>query len=430
MAVLSQRSIIDSKYKIVKFLAEGGMGSVWLGEMLPSNYTIVAKEPKVTGQQHVDKVNMEKLQVEGYILRLLSHKNIVRFVDMRSVSGIPILFTEFVPGENLEKLVAGRPMNEEEAVAYVVQLLDAVEYMHSMNIIHRDIRPKNLIVRTSEHSLKLIDFGTAKFFHNQLDTPEAIIAPGGYSPPEHYHLGYSPQGDLWSVGATLFFLVTGQHPSIALPGYPNRLATPDTGKLKPSASDLLREVVTRALQPQPTQRFLTASEMRQRLQGAKAEVHKNPVLIIRNQEIPIRTARVIVGRDDKFDFLFSGVKDLSLRSLETLRSKPITRGEGDKTLVKLVDPGLYISRVHVEIFEKGGAWYVKDSGSLNGSAILLETGWRVISRGHMLVGTPHQLAANNLISLGYNERRGAYLVITFALSETSSQEVTYSRLRQ
>lgn len=430
MAVLSQHSMIDGKYRILKFLAQGGMGLVWLGEVTPSKYAVVAKEPKITGQQHTDKVNLEKLQVEGSILRLLSHKNIVRFVDMCTVSGIPILLTEFVPGENLDKLAAGRPMNEEEAVAYVVQLLDAVEYMHSMNIIHRDIRPKNLIARTNERFLKLIDFGTAKFFHKQLDTPEAIISPGGYSPPEHYHLGYSPQGDIWSAGATLFFLVTGQHPLMALSGYPNKPSPLDISKLKSSASDLLREVVSKSLQPQPAMRFLTAREMRERLQGAKVQVHANPVLIIRNQEIPIKTTRIIVGRDDRFDFLFSGVKDLSLKSLETLRSKPNVRVEGDRTLVKLVDPGVYISRAHVEIFEKGGGWYVKDSGSLNGSAILSETGWRAISRGHMAEGTPHQLATNNLVSLGYNERRGPYLVITFALSEPSSREVTYSKLRQ
>lgn len=430
MASLGLGSIVDGRYRVVKFLAEGGMGLVWQAVTVPSNYMVVAKEPRVTGRPDVDRVNYEKLQVEASILKLLSHDNIVRFVDLRNVGATPILFTEFVQGENLEKVVGGAPTGEDRAVYFAVQLLSAVEYMHSMNIIHRDIRPKNVIVRQQDNVMKLIDFGTAKFFNNQLDMPEAIIAPGGYSPPEHYHLGYSPQGDIWSIGATLLFLLTARPPSSLMPGYPSAQHALDFSRLNSRVSAAVRAALVRALQYQPSRRFLTAGDMKACLLGTSPAARKNPVLTIRNQEIQVTTRRVVIGRDDRFDFLFSGSKELSLKSVESLRLKPYARTEGDTTLVKLADPWSYISRAHVELLERNGSWYVRDLGSLNGSAVLLSGGWQVISNGRMIQGTPYALGASNVISLGYSTAKGPYVVITFAMSEPSRIEVTHSGLRQ
>lgn len=430
MAALGIGSVIDGSYKITGFLSEGGMGTLWHGVAIQSNHHVVAKEPKVTGRPEVDRINFEKLQVEAYLLKILSHQNIVRYIDMRSVGMTPVLFTEFIPGESLEKIRSGVPMREEEAVGHALQLLEAVEYMHSMNMIHRDIRPKNLLVRNSDGLLKVIDFGTAKFFNNQANTPEAIIAPGGYSPPEHYHLGYSPQGDIWSVGATLLFLLTARLPSTMLPGYPNVQGPPVFSGLLQDTPDHIRGVLMKALQPQPSMRFLTAGEMKQILGGAKSAVSKNPVLTVRNQEISITTRRVIIGRDDRLDFLFIGAKDLSLKSFESLRSKPYAKVEGDATLLKLADPGSYVSRNHIELFERGGMWYVRDLGSLNGSAVLLAQGWQTISSGHTIQGTPYPLGMSNVISLGYNTAKGPYIVVTFAISQPGKIEVTYSGQRR
>ena len=211
-----------------------------------------------------------------------------------------------------------------------------------------------------------------------------------------------------------------------LPGYPNvQGSLAITGTLQ-NASANVHSVLTRALQYQPSMRFLTAGEMKRVLSGAQGTINKKPTLIIRNQEIQISTRRAIIGRDDRFDFLFSGSRDFSLKSLESLQSKPYLKVEGETTFVKLTDPGSYISRTHIELFEKGGIWCVRDLGSLNGSAILLADGWQPFSVGHTIQGTPRQLGANNVISLGYSTAKGPYIVATFTLAEPGKIEVTNS----
>src|SRR5208282_3831894 len=124
---------------------------------------------------------------------------------------------------------------------------------------------------------KLIDFGTAKFFYHQIDLPEAIISPNGYSPPEHYKLGYSPQGDIWSAGATLFFMLTGQHPILVLGGYPESPIPPDPRKLLPQISNRLANAVIKSMQVEPSRRFATATEMRHFLEGEAQQAYVQPI---------------------------------------------------------------------------------------------------------------------------------------------------------
>jgi serine/threonine protein kinase len=417
LTVLSPGFTIEGKYRVLHFLAEGGMGTTWVGESLRTGGLVVAKEPKVTGQRRTDQLNMEKLQIEADILKVLENKRIVRYVDLVTVKSVPILLTGFVNGDLLETVASREPQDEKAAIRYTSDLLDAVGYIHSLNIIHRDIRPKNILLDPQRKDLTLIDFGTAKFFHRQLDTPEAIISPGGYSPPEHYKLGYSPQGDLWSVGGTLFFLLTGQHPVLVLGAYPQNSQPADPRRLRPRISDRISQIVIKATQANPSRRFLNAVEMKQVLLGSPQRARNKPVLSVRNVEVPISTPRILVGRNEQFDSLFDGeTLRESIGNLAILEEKPSVEVSGDKTVIKVVDPGNYISRLHAEIFEEDETWYLKDLGSLNGTAILGDSGWQPIHLGHKQEGPPNMLSGHDIISLGYNSVRGPYLVLTFMVA--------------
>lgn len=416
MASLAPGSVVEGRYRVIHFLAQGGMGTTWVGEDLHSGDTVVAKEPRITGEARKDQLIIEKLVIEADTLRMLNHKGIVKFLDCLSVRGVPILFTSFIKGDLLETVAAREPLDEKKAVQYTGELLEAIGYLHSLNIIHRDIRPKNILL-DKQNGLTLIDFGTAKFFHRQLDTPEAIISPGGYSPPEHYNLGYSPQGDLWSVGGTLFFEITGQHPMLVLGGYPHNSQPADPRKLRPQLSDRISQVVIRATQRDPSRRFLNAAEMKQVLEGSTPKPRSNPVISIRNTEIPITTPRVLIGRNEHFDSLFQAETTReSVEGLAVLEEKPSIEVSSDKMLVKVVDPGNYISRLHAEIYESGGRWYLKDLGSLNRTAVLTDAGWKAVDRGHKHEGPPYPLGGNDIISLGFNPARGPYLVLTFLVA--------------
>jgi serine/threonine protein kinase len=417
LTVLKPGLVVNGRYRVDNFLAEGGMGTTWICQDLKIGDKVVAKEPKFTGNVQVDKLNWEKLEVETYVLKLLSHKGIVAFRDEFRVNSVPILVTEFVEGDIMEKILAGHPLNEKKAIDYMTQLLDAISYLQSLNVIHRDIRPKNLMMNTEAGTLKLIDFGTAKFFYHQIDLPEAIISPNGYSPPEHYKLGYSPQGDIWSAGATLFFMLTGQHPILVLGGYPESPTPPDPRKLRPQISNHLASAVIKSMQVEPSKRFVTALEMRRFLEGATQQIYLQPILAIRNHEIKITADRVIIGRNTEFDSLLSGeTSEESAINLQMLEEKPLVVTEGDKMIVKVIDPGHYISRRHVELSKQNGQWYIKDLGSLNGTGVLTDSGWQAIHRGPKIESVNHPLSGNDIISLGFNTRRGPYLIMTLLAS--------------
>jgi serine/threonine protein kinase len=272
------------------------------------------------------------------------------------------------------------------------------------------------MLETIGQNLKLIDFGTAKFFYHQLVTPEAIISPGGYSPPEHYKLGYSPQGDIWSAGATLFYLLTGQHPLLVLGRYPRASQPADPRRFRPSISDRVAKVVMKSTQPEPSGRFLTANDMKQQLEGYAPKVYSNPIISLKNQEIPITTSRIVIGRSDDLDSLLVGETVTNSKlDIDSFGEKPAVEVAGDRMNIKVSDPGHYISRMHVEIFQKGQEWFLRDLGSLNGTGVLTETGWQSVHRAHRKEGAPHKLTGKDIISLGYNSVRGPYLVLTFLM---------------
>jgi hypothetical protein len=169
----------------------------------------------------------------------------------------------------------------------------------------------------------------------------------------------------------------------------------------------------KSMQFEPSKRFLTAIEMQNFLLGVTPQVHSRPMLTVRNHELELTSQRVIIGRNDEFDSLLSGeTAQESLVNLQLLEEKPLVITEGDKMFVKVVDPGHYTSRMHVELFKEGGHWYIKDLGSLNGTAILTDLGWRSIHRGHKIEGAAYPLSGKDIISLGYNSRRGPYIIIT------------------
>ena len=264
LEMLQVGNVLQQRYRLVSFLGEGGMGSAWAGEDLATRNLVVVKCPKLTNNPEMDKVNAEKLQVEIDVVKLLHHQHLVQFVDAFYVeNAVPLLVTNFATGNLMEKSVSGYPASESDAMTCMKDLLDATQYIHSLNIIHRDIRPKNVIIPQRDFAKStLIDFGTAKFFYRQVDTPEGIISPGGYSPPEHYRLTYSPQGDIWSLGGTLFFLITGQHPLLALGDYPNNARPPDPREINPKVSERVSKVIIKAMQISPSNRYVSPEEMK------------------------------------------------------------------------------------------------------------------------------------------------------------------------
>jgi serine/threonine protein kinase len=401
-----------NRYRVLKLISEGGMGSVWLVEDSKTGIKAVMKTPKIKGDPKIDNINIEKLIFEANILKNLKHNNIVKFIDSFYIGKLPLLTIEYIEGDVLEKISQFKPMEEEEAKKYIIQLLEAIEYIHSLNIIHRDIRPKNIIL--SNENIKLIDFGTAKYFYEQVKFPEAIIAPGGYTPPEQYRYGASPQGDIWSAGGTLFYILTGQHPIIAMDNYPYNPILSNPKKYNPKISNNVAEVIMKAMQKDPAKRFSTAREMILSLKEEREEEIKVPMLLIWGEPILLEVPRIILGRDRSYDNI----------PYDVSRKKKVNIiKERDRMFIKIPDPKRFISSIHLEIFEKNGKWFIKDLGSLNKTALFLKDRWIVIWRGYKIESSEYSIEDGQMISLAYDDNLGPYFIITFKEKNIMSEGV-------
>jgi len=370
------------------------------------------KTARPKNDPNVDSMNVEKLKFEMEVLRLLAHKNIVRVVDELIMGNVPLLVLEFIQGEVLEKVAAGRPLTEDQVIDSARQLLQAIDYIHSLNLIHRDIAPKNIF---ASKPLKLIDFGTAKFFYSQVAKPEAIVSPGGYTPPEQYRFASSPQGDLWSAGATIFYACTGQPPLLALGNYPHASIPADPWRFNRKVSETLRQVVLKATQADPTRRFATAREMLLTLDKGQVSVTPQTRLVIKNEEIPLEAESIVLGRMEKFEKSSDGTTVAAGRpgALVATRDKCELVSEGSYHLLKIPDPLCFISRRHAEIFFAAGGWYVRDLGSLNKTAIYSNGSWTELWKRQGERSQPFRLSGGEWISLAYDFKLGPYLTALF-----------------
>ena len=407
--------LVANRYQIERNIGEGGMGLVWLARDKVSGQFVIMKEARIRNDPHSDTINIEKLKFEMEVLRLLQHKNVVRVVDELMIDGSPVLILEFIQGEILEKVGAGRPLEDKEVRRVATQLLDAVDYIHSLNLIHRDIAPKNVF---ASDPLKLIDFGTAKFFYSQAAKPEAIVSPGGYTPPEQYRYASSPQGDLWSVGATVFFASTGQNPILALGNYPQDPIPADPRVFNRDVSEPVRQLVLKATQADPTRRFSTAKEMQALLEHRRAAGASETRLVIKNELIPLEANSIILGRMERYERNSRDNIDSTSgpNPLIATQDKCEIIREGDSEIVKIPDPLCYISRKHAEVFSTREGWFVRDLGSLNKTAVYSSGAWIELWKGHRVPSEVFPLHGGEWISLAYDAKVGPYMTALFRVN--------------
>lgn len=249
-------------YEILKPLGAGGMGRVYQVRNTLSNRVDAMKIllPDLASDPDLTARFLSEIQVLG----ALSHPNIAALYTAFRVGDRFAMILEFVEGEALNaRLKAGR-MTPEEAVACICPVLEAVGYAHGKGVVHRDIKPGNIIL-TTNGSVKLVDFGIAKTAASPaLTAAGAAVGSAYYMSPEQV-LG-SPldcRSDLYSVGITLYEMVTGERPirgetefSI-MEGHLKYVPEP-ASKLNPSVSASLSAIIAKAISKDPADRYQTA----------------------------------------------------------------------------------------------------------------------------------------------------------------------------
>ncbi|MCS7265723.1 MAG: protein kinase [Armatimonadetes bacterium] len=256
-----QGTILHGRYRLEKVLGCGGMGAVYLATDLRLNAKVAVKENLDASAE-----SQQQFSTEASILAKLKHPNLPRVLDFFVAEGRQYLVMDYIAGESLEDLVRKRgPLPPQEAIKWVEQIMEAVGYLHSQNppIIHRDIKPANIKLG-SDGRAYLVDFGIAKVLKagSRTQAGARAITPG-YSPPEQYGTAPTDQrSDIYALGATIYFAVTGQVPPEAIErvtGKTDKLIPPRT--INPTVTPELERVVLKAMRVNREERFVSVREM-------------------------------------------------------------------------------------------------------------------------------------------------------------------------
>ncbi len=399
-ASFSKGQIINtrkSSYKLLQLLSSGGMGEIWLGTDLSTDDLVAIKIPKN------NKIAVQKARFEGKLLSSIKHQNIVKLIDFYD-SGIPIIVEEFINGMTLNELVEIKgPLDNNTIMAILTSLLTGIDYLHSLNIVHRDIKPKNIMINNNldPRSLKIIDLGTATYY-NVKGIGEIVFSQGGYAAPEQYRFHALPQSDLWSVAAVALFLLTGNDPIVYIgENYYNTglIWKVIPSEIAESSESYLKYIIRKGMAWNIIDRFLSAREFLDYINGYFMK-YDSPVLEIMGIVIPIKTPIVIVGRKEIYSDGDETKVSLAGTIVQDYKKIDVII-EGDITYIYIADPYRWISSRHFEIRKTVLGWCIRDLGSTNRTAIVSKDGIKEIWIGRRRVSPCYQLDERNVILIAY-----------------------------
>ena len=258
-------SLFDGRYRIVKKLGAGGMANVYLAEDQELGRRVAIK---ILNERHAnDEQFVARFRQEAKNAAALTHPNIVSIYDRGEAQGTYYIAMEYIDGRSLKELIISRgPAPIGIAAEYVRQVLSALRFAHRHGIVHRDIKPHNVLV-DGEGRVKVTDFGIARAGASQMTEAGSIVGTAQYLSPEQARGGHVDQrSDLYSLGVVLYELLTGEMPfegdtpvEIAMKHLSAIPQPPST--MRPELPRELDLVVMRALAKEPDERYQSAEEM-------------------------------------------------------------------------------------------------------------------------------------------------------------------------
>ena len=281
---LTQGQTFNERYWIAGLIERGGFGAVYKA------WDITLDRPVAIKESYEDSPEGQRqFQLEAKLLARLAHPHLPRVIDYFILPGQgQYLVMEFVDGQTLEELriLAGGSLPEATALGWIVQVLDALSYIHSQEppVIHRDIKPAN-IKRTPpdkshpQGSVMLVDFGVAKAYdpHKRTTMGARAVTPG-FSPHEQYGqagTNTDARTDIYALGATLYMLLTGQEPPESVSRLLRDPLVPPR-QLNPALSAQIEAVMLKAMHNDPDLRFQSAGELQAALSGLLTSVPPQP----------------------------------------------------------------------------------------------------------------------------------------------------------
>lgn len=258
------------KYTLDQLLGEGGFGVTFRATHHYLQQTVVIKTLNALNQGNLEFTQVQQqFQDEGRRLALCSHPNIVRVSDFFVEDGMPYIVMDYIPGHTLEEVVfPDRPLPEATALHYIRQVAAALQVVHANGLLHRDVKPQNIMLRQGTQDVVLIDFGISREFKMGATQAHTSITSAGYAPIEQYmaQAKRTPATDIYGLAATLYALLTAHAPIAAI--LRDRQPMPSPRDLVPQITPATNQAVVRGMAVDAHYRPQTIAEWESLLSSA------------------------------------------------------------------------------------------------------------------------------------------------------------------
>ncbi len=266
--------VFAERYKLIDFIGQGGMSLVYRAVDIRTGHSVAIKILK--SEYNSDKEFLERFQREAQAASLMSHHNIVNLLDVGVEGEYRYLVLEYVSGSTLKEIIQKKGhLHTNTAIQITVRILSALQHAHDNGIIHRDIKPQNVLVNCDGH-VKVADFGIARMTNAfTISKGDTVVGSVHYSSPEQASGSVvEATSDLYSTGVVLYEMLTGHVPfvgdtpvSVAMQHI--NAAPPPIAGLNPDVPPAVIAVVMKALEKTPQKRYQTAREMADALLRAR-----------------------------------------------------------------------------------------------------------------------------------------------------------------
>jgi serine/threonine-protein kinase len=446
---LTEGTVLNNRYEIVRKIGGGGMGAVYLAS--DTNLGGVLRAVKEMVQSHIEEEQQEKaindFKRESMILSTLDHPSIPTIYDYfyDADEGRFYLVMKYISGGDLASRLRSAPegkIDEKSITQWAIQITDVLDYLHNQpsTIVYRDLKPSNIMLDGNSGRVMLIDFGIARSISQKEEKGVTAVGTMGYAPPELFSGNVEPRSDVYSLGSTMFHLLTGADPQSNPLLIFDFQKNPRPRQINSMLSDQIERIIMRAVEYNADARFSSAAEMKSVLEehlenlrtgnvtygvtavpasislenqtvfcgfcgqrivatdlfcafcGAKQPIAQQGV----HSEIYTRSATptaklIIEGTSELATPTFSLQKDENLVG----RRDPMSNIFPEVDLSKY-DPQTKISRRHARIWREGVNFLVEDLGSSNGTVVASTAA----DAFRLVPHKPHVLASGDKLKVG------------------------------
>ncbi len=362
--------MIANRYLIAKDLGHGGMADVYLAMDTVLNREVAIK--LLRGELCADPVSLLRFQREANAASALTHPNIVEIYDVGEYNGRQYIVMEYVRGKTLKQLIANRgALDNQESVTIMKQLVDAVREAHAHGIIHRDIKPQNVLIK-DDGTIKITDFGIALAEDAvQLTQTDSVMGSVHYLAPEVARgETASEQSDIYSLGIVLYELLCGDVPfhgdspiQIAMKHMEEDV--PSVRELNPNVPQSLENIITKATAKNKAYRYRSAEEMLEDISTCLDDSRKNEEKLVLGdnpfgstitiQKLDNKTTKDTKKEHPPFNLLNTtlGILLIILAVAATLGIMVISRQNADKTIPMIDITGMTMEQATFELENVG-----------------------------------------------------------------------------